>query len=298
MNSDLPDSGCPMPRRIFVVGATGTIGGTFLQHLLRDRPGLDVTCLCRSERAAARLSALPVRTVNGELNDRDSLVAAYDGQPCIVSAAPILYTANLLSACGGIDRLIAVSTTGVFSAHRGQAPAIREAESLIETSGVGYTIMRPTLTYGCREDGTISRLIRFIKRCPVIPLPGGGNSLFQPVHVDDVASALVGALVSSSSERMCYNIAGGSTHSLSEIVHIIASQLERSVITVSVPLGAAERVSAILGRLTGYRGIDVGQLRRLREDKTFGYEDATRDVDYRPRGFAEGVGEQIRSGEF
>ena len=61
------------------------------------------------------------------------------------------------------------------------------AENTIETSGLKYTILRPTMIYGSPRDRNMWRLIRFMRYSPIVPIFGDGNYLQQPIFVGDVA---------------------------------------------------------------------------------------------------------------
>ena len=96
------------------------------------------------------------------------------------------------------------------------------------------------MIYGNSEDRNISKFIRLVMKYRIVPLPGGGKSIFQPVHVDDLAACILAALKTPASVGKSYNVPGGSAHSLREIVEIISGILGRKVLVVPVPLGLAE----------------------------------------------------------
>ena len=61
------------------------------------------------------------------------------------------------------------------------------AEQQIRGCGLDWTILRPTMIYGAAGDRNLSRLLRLLSRTAVLPVPGNGKCLHQPVHVADVA---------------------------------------------------------------------------------------------------------------
>ena len=71
------------------------------------------------------------------------------------------------------------------------------AERQIRESGLKWTILRPTMIYGAPGDRNLSRLLTAARHaCPglpvrCLPVPGGGRQLQQPVHVADVAGAVL-----------------------------------------------------------------------------------------------------------
>jgi nucleoside-diphosphate-sugar epimerase len=274
-----------MSRGIFITGASGKTGLALLELMFEERGAeTDVTCLCRGERCRKRLARFPVRIVYGDASDPESLGSAYSGEETVIHLSSIFHSPALLEACRESKRLIVVSSTGVFSKHRSRAAQIVEMERLVMNSGVPSTILRPTMIYGTPDDRNISRLVRFLERSRVVPLPSAGKARFQPVHVTDLARCILACLSIAGSIDKSYNVPGGNAHSLAEIVRIIAGLLGRRVFIVPVPLALA----SLAVRTMGQR-IDPEQIERLREDKTFSYDKAARDLNYSPMPFEEGA---------
>src|SRR5205814_8821341 len=95
----------------------------------------------------------------------------------------------------GIERAVFISTTAIFTALNAPSKAVRvAAEKTIGESGLRATILRPTMIYGSARDRNMARLIRYLRRWPVIAVAGSGVHLQQPIYVDDVARAVADAL--------------------------------------------------------------------------------------------------------
>ena len=131
--------------------------------------------------------------------------------PAIVSAAQ----------AAGLDRAVFVSTTAVTTALPARSKAVRlAAEQAIRSSGLKWAILRPTMIYGAPGDRNMSRLLVLLARARrasalrglqmplVLPTPGGGRRLQQPVHVADVASAVLAAAVRPETAGRSYDVAG------------------------------------------------------------------------------------------
>jgi uncharacterized protein YbjT (DUF2867 family) len=182
----------------------------------------------------------------------------------------------------GVKRAVFLSTTAIFSNLPSASRAARaEAEAAVQASALDWTILRPTMIYGTARDRNISRLLGFLARWAVFPLCG--NALWQPVHVEDLASAVVSALDSQTTIGHVYNVPGAEPITFSDLVRTAGSAVGRNVLLIPVPLGAA----ILAARLT--RVVTPEQVRRLAEDKAFSYADAARDFGYSPRSFASGV---------
>ena len=182
----------------------------------------------------------------------------------------------------GVKRALFVSTTAIFTTLPSASRTTRvAAEDAVQHSSLEWTILRPTMIYGTARDRNISRLLRFLRRWPVFPLCG--NGLWQPIHVADLADAVVRALDSFSTSRRTYNVAGAQPLRFADLLRQAARAVGRHVTLIRVPVEAA----VVAARLTGV--VTPEQVRRLAEDKAFSYDAATRDFGFQPRTFQEGV---------
>ena len=280
-----------MSRSIFITGASGKTGLELVGLMLGGGyAATDITCLCRSDRCRKLLSPFSIGLARGDASDTDSLVSAYGGEETVIHLSSIFHAPALLEACRDAKHLIVVSSTGVFSKHRSTAAQIAEMERLVRNSGIPSTILRPTMIYGTPDDRNISRLVRLIKRLYLVPLPGGGRARFQPVHARDLARCIAACLSSRESVGKSYNVPGGSAHSLAEIVRMIAWLLGKRILIVPVPIALASIAARVLGP-----GLDPEQIARLKEDKTFSYEEAEMDLGYSPMTFEEGLRIQLEA---
>jgi nucleoside-diphosphate-sugar epimerase len=188
----------------------------------------------------------------------------------------------------GVKRAVFISTTAIFTSLPSASRAIRvEAEAAVQHSTLDWTILRPTMIYGTARDRNISRLLRFLKRWPVFPLCG--NALWQPIHVEDLADAVVAALDTPAAVSRTYNVAGAAPLPFSGLVREAAAAVSRRVVLVPVPISAA----VLAARLTHV--VSPEQIRRLAEDKAFDYSAAEADFGFQPGPFAEGVRREARA---
>lgn len=63
--------------------------------------------------------------------------------------------------------------------------------SAFTNSGMNIVILRPGLVTGVGQQGLYRRMCRIVDSWPVIPLVGGGKSIIQPIHVDDLCEAVL-----------------------------------------------------------------------------------------------------------
>lgn len=282
---------------VLLTGATG-FTGSYVLPILRER-GLDVCCFVRRNSRTEGLSPYGVELAYGDLDDYASLLQAMKGRDALVNIASIGFghAPNIVRAAveAGVRRAVFISTTAVFTSLNAPSKKIRlAAERAIKESGLAFTILRPTMIYGSPRDRNMCRLVRFLRKSPVIIIPGHGGNLQQPVHVADVASAAVAALLSDQAIGRDYNISGKHPLTFNQVIDIVAGQLGRRVAVVRLPARPILSALRILEKVWPAPPIKAEQILRLNEDKAFDHADAARDFGYAPRSFEDGIREEIR----
>ncbi len=164
-----------------------------------------------------------------------------------------------------------------------------DAEQQIHASGLAWTILRPTMIYGAAGDRNLSRLLRALTRAPVLPVPGGGKHLQQPVHVADLADAVLNAAERPAAAGTCYDVAGPEAIRFADLLREAARAVGSRTRFVPVPLTPAVAAARCYEMLSPAPRLRAEQLQRLAEDKSFRIDDAVRDLCYAPRPFAEGI---------
>jgi len=281
---------------ILLTGATGFTGSHVLSQLLEE--GIRPRCLVRRASDVRELKKARVDIVEGDLGDERSLLAAMTGVDTLLNIAslgfghaPVLVSSAERS---GVRRAVFISTTAVFTSLNARSKAVRvAAEECVRASSLQQTIIRPTMIYGMSRDRNMARLIRFLRRSPVIPIIGSGLHLQQPVYVGDVAKAVIAAMRVDYSIGRAYNIAGAAPLTFLEVVDTIARLLGRKVMKLRVP---AAPIMAVLGateRLGLRLPIKREQIQRLNENKAFHYDEAARDLGYAPLTFEEGIRREL-----
>jgi len=279
--------------RLLVTGGSGFLG----EYVLRAGAarGHELTALARSRAAAAKVGWLGAQPVRGDLADPGSLAAAFEAGRCeaLVNLASLGFghAPAIVAAtkAAGIPRAVFVSTTAVTTTLPAASRTVRlEAEQEIRESGLDWTILRPTMIYGAPGDRNLSRLLVLLRRTPVLPVPAGAG-LQQPVHVADVADAVLAAAERPGAAGLTYDVAGPAPLSFAELLRTAASAVASRTRFIPVPMPSVVAATRGYELISRHPRIRVEQLRRLAEDKVFAIDAAARDLGYAPRSFADGI---------
>jgi nucleoside-diphosphate-sugar epimerase len=284
--------------RVFVTGGTGFTGSRLIPLLLRN--GYQVCCLYRRTSDRSSAPQPDVEWAQGDLSDTQALTASMHGTDILVNIASLGFghADSIISAAknAGIQRAIFISTTAIFTQLNAKSRTVRVAAELaIETSGLKYTILRPTMIYGSPRDRNMWRLIRLMRYSPIVPVFGDGKYLQQPIHVDDVAQAILGCLKADQTTCKSYNIAGEHPITFNKVIDTIARQMNKRVWKLHIPSKPVVSLLGLLERMRIPFPIKAEQILRLNENKDFSYADAKRDFGFNPLSFEEGIGIELKA---
>jgi nucleoside-diphosphate-sugar epimerase len=284
--------------KVFITGATGFTGSRVVPLLLKN--GFEVRCLYRASSDRSPLDGLNIEWALGDVSDPQSLTSAMQGTDALVNIASLGFghADSIIRAAkdAGIKRAVFISTTAIFTQLNAPSKKVRVAAELaIETSGLKYTILRPTMIYGSPRDRNMWRLIKFIRVSPIVPVFGDGKYLQQPIHVNDVAQALVSCLANDKTIDKTYNIAGKHPLTYNEVIDTIAEAMNKRVWKLHIPSKPVVSLLKFFEKIRIRFPIKAEQVLRLNENKDFSCAEAQRDFGLNPLSFGEGIRLELSS---
>ncbi len=235
-------------KNIFVLGGTGFVGGHVCEKLVRA--GWHVTVPTRRRNNAKSIMHLPGLTVletnvhdekalTRELSGMDAvvnLVAILHGSEAAFEAAHVALPAKLAraSAAAGIGQLVHISALGADDKTPDAPPShylrskSRGEALLLHPAGAPWpfdvTVLRPSVIFGA-QDKFLNLFAKLQGVFPFMPL-AGAHAKFQPVWVQDVASAVVHSLKYSGSHTAAnvaaahiFELCGPEVFTLAQLVH-------------------------------------------------------------------------------
>ncbi len=283
--------------RVALAGGTGFTGRR-AAALVAAR-GDTMSCLVRSTSDRAVLPP-GADVVVGDLADAAALPGWLAGCDALLYCASMGFghVPGVVASCtsAGVRRAVFVSTTALLTTIDATSRATRvAAEESVRGSALEWTIVRPTMIYGAPGDRNMERLLRFVARWPIVPVPGSGAALIQPVHVEDLAQALVAAVHVGAAVGRTYAASGRAPLSLEGTIDAAAAAVGRRIAKVHLPLGPVAATLGLAERLGVRLPVRREQVLRLAEDKAFAHDDAARDLGFSPRTFEDGIAAEAQA---
>ena len=154
----------------------------------------------------------------------------------VFQAAHVDLPKNIITAMQlhGLKRYLHMSALGADS----NGPSMYQrskgdGEAAVKASNLDWTIFRPSVIFGA-QDQFINLFARLTKLFPAMPL-ANHQAQFQPVSVDDVASAFVKSLTMPKTIHHSYDLVGPKVYTMKEIVEFAARKSKTSCVIIPVP---------------------------------------------------------------
>jgi uncharacterized protein YbjT (DUF2867 family) len=266
---------------VLLTGASGFIGRHLSEALLAARH--QVVCAVRdpAKGSDARLRYIPADFTRDL--DPAAWLPRLGGIDAVINAVGILREGEgqtfellheraphaLFAACAQseVRLVLQISALGADEAAQSRYHLSKKrADDMLAGLPVHSAIVQPSLVYGA--GGTSARLFTTLASLPLIGLPGGGLQRIQPVHIDDVAAAIVALLERPVPSGTRVALVGPKAMTLRCFLTILrrAMGMGRGHI-LPVPMALARAAAALGQRLPGSL-LDVETLQMLERGNT------------------------------
>ncbi|HEV7809277.1 MAG TPA: NAD(P)H-binding protein [Candidatus Limnocylindrales bacterium] len=242
---------------VAVAGGTGFVGAAIATELVR-RGHRVVVLSHRGEPArgglpdSVEIRSADVRTGHGLGEalagvDAVAIALAFRNSPI---EAPRRHQTFMEVDAGGTEHVVQAAVRAgvrrvVYLSGAGAAPdaarhwfrAKWRAEDAVRSSGMTWTIIRPTWIFGPR-DVSLNRFIGFARRLGMVPMTNTGSQLLAPVFVDDAAVLAADALTADAAANQVFELGGPETLSMRRIIvtALRVAGLRRPIIPGPTPL--------------------------------------------------------------
>ena len=244
-----------------ILGGGGFIGRYLVRNLTKKNYRCIITTRKTFEKGYLKTQATPgaIELLDWNPNNFSELKEAIKNSDIVINLIGILYETrkqkfyNIHSSipeavakiCSESDvkKFIHVSAIGANenskslyqkSKHLGEVKALSNFKNTV--------IVRPSVVCGTEDNFT--NLFSKLSILPVIPLVGI-NYKFQPILVNDVASAIVQAIETNNNEGKIYEIGGPKVISFGDMVKSILKTINKKRFVVQMPMAIAKIQSTI-----------------------------------------------------
>ena len=238
---------------VTVFGGTGFLGRRVVRHLLDSKVAVRVATR-HSQRSRELFGDASVEAITADVHDEQSVAKALSGAQGAVNAVS-LYVEHgdatfrsvhvdaarriaSLARRNGVERLVHVSGIGADPAS--SSPYIRsrgEGELAVRSEFPNATLIRPAVMFG-PDDAFLTVIAKHLRRLPVYPMFGRGQTRLQPVYVEDVAQAVATALHRPEAGGGVFECAGPRVYSYRELLQIIARATRAKAALFPLPFAA------------------------------------------------------------
>jgi len=295
--------------KVFLTGATGFVGSQVLQDLLEK--GHQVRCLVR-EGSQGKLRVWEgVEIAIGDVLGPESLREKLRGCQAAIYLVGIIRefprkgitfdrlhyqgARNVMEAANEqeVSRFLHMSALGA----RPGAPSRYHqtkymAEEYLKESGLAYTIFRPSVIFGPKDE-FVNLLARMIQKAPLVPVVGDGKYKLQPVALENVSQGFVRALEMPETVGKAYEVAGPEKLEYNQVLDIIGEALGRRVRKLHFPLSLMRPLVAGLEKFPSFP-LTREQLIMLQEENVGDERPFFQDFGIRPLTFREGIARYIK----
>jgi uncharacterized protein YbjT (DUF2867 family) len=291
---------------LLITGANGYIGRHLVARLVSQ--DIPLRCLVRDEnRAKTILPADKVELVRGDTTRPETLDDAVRGIDTIVHAAFITAdrkpvkknyynetnvqgTENLIKAAkaAGVKRIVEISGLGTRPDKPGSYMQGRYlAELMLMESGLSWTIIRPSVLFG-DEAPFIKGLSDLIRTAPIVPLIGGGKTMFQPIYVEDVVTVIVKVLEEPErTNTHIYTIGGPEYYSFKQITDVLLRSMHTARLKVYAPTPLVGLGAAVMEVILPKPPLTRAAMTLFSFDNTTDLNSVERDFGFKPVSFAQ-----------
>lgn len=246
--------------RVVVTGASGYVGRAAVAVLVQA--GHDVVAIARHAALNGNVHGLALDVTQDDLRpalrDADAvihLVGIIRERPEAGVTFERLHvdaTRRVLDAVRqtNVSRLVHMSALGTSKAGGSAYFETKwAAEEAVRQAWPTATIVRPSLMFGGGAD--FFATLRGLARNPVVPVPGAGDTPFDPVARTDVAQALAAMIADSTAEGETYEIGGPERITLNQLIDRVGATLGRSIPLpkMHIPVGALRPLVSLGERL-------------------------------------------------
>lgn len=241
-----------MTSTILIFGGSGFIGRSLTNELLQQNHKITVVCQNPNKTKITPHKNLAITSLDIFAQEKVQEICAKHN--CVINLIGKLYEEKvndfskfhkefpqiLANSLDKQQQLIHISALGIVAASASSCYAGSKlaGEHAICTTKAQHTIIRPSIVFG-QNDNFFNLFANIARFSPILPLIGGGRTLFSPVYVEDLTKAIA-TLIQKPSNTKLFAAVGPDTASFKELLNFILHTTHKKRILMPLPSSIAK----------------------------------------------------------
>ncbi|MCB1394765.1 MAG: complex I NDUFA9 subunit family protein [Rhodobacteraceae bacterium] len=240
-----------MTKLVTILGGSGFVGRYVARRMAQAGWRVRVATRRPNEHLFVRTYGTvgQVEPVLCNIRDEASVRAAISGADAVVNCCGILAESGKnsfaavqaegagrvarIAAAEGVPALVQISAIGADAqSDSDYARTKAQGEAAVLEAFPGAVILRPSIIFGT-EDTFFNRFAAMVRFSPLLPITAG-DTLFQPVYVDDVAKVAAMAAMGQVAAGT-YELGGPDTQSFRALMQMLLTEIRRKRVIVNLP---------------------------------------------------------------
>lgn len=288
---------------LFITGASGFLGQSILRNL-EIGAFKKIYALSRSMLPATLINGKSIHVIQASLAEVDKYQQYLTPSTSVVHCAAATGkcskkeffdvntegTRHLLQASSsqGVGKFLHISTVAVSFdgiSHYHYATSKQEAENCVKKSHLQYIILRPTVILG--KDAPQCALLKRLTIKKIALLPAGGHTTLQPIHVDDLANAVIRLVLHEPFSGEVIEIGGNDILSLRDFIGKL--NCDNKTLNIPIPIKPLELLLLMLERVgIDFLPVTAGQLAFFKNNIVARKNDKNFEIKYQLSDLVEG----------
>ena len=300
--------------KIFITGGSGFVGQHLVRKLLQQNH--ELRALVRHPEHSQLPADKRLTPIAGALLDSTALEKGMAGADAVIHLVGIISeagpqtfeavhqhgTEKMVAAAlvKNVRRFVQMSSLGTRPNAVSRYHQTKWAgEEAVRKSSLDWIIFRPSVIYG-PKDLFVNRLVNLSAWSPFLPYFGDGQVLLQPVAVEEVVQAFVGALHSPPGKT--YDLCGPDRLSFRQVLQTILRVIHRRRLLLPIPFPIAHLMALLMEFVVGTIMrrpplLNRDQLLMLKEDNVGDPGPAAREFGLPMVPFEDGLRRMMRSAD-
>jgi nucleoside-diphosphate-sugar epimerase len=287
-----------------VTGAAGVMGARLVSRLCKAGWAVRALVLPKDP-LRSRIAHFGCDVREGDVSDASSLVGVCDGVDTVYHLAAVIIahdpavftrvnrdgTAHLVAEAerARVGQFVYVSSASVVYPRRtAYAESKLQAEQIVRSSGLPFTIVRPTLVYEQGGGQELMMFLDYLRRFPIVPFIGAGAALKRPVWSEDIVDGLLRLAGAQVAHGKTYNFSGAERISMLELGRLLLAHHQAARPFLHLPVWLCRLLARLLGLVMAGPPLTLSAIAGVVNDADLDPALAMQELGYAPLGVRAG----------